>query len=152
MKKRPFGLLAIVFYKAFVASLLAVTSIAIFFALRHFEGLQAFAESYEIEGKARIVRWLVEKIPDLDSRTLRFSAIATAVYAALTAVEAIGLWYEERWAHLLVLVLVGVSIPLEIYELFKGFTFLKLIVFVVNIAVFWYLFRHFPKHKLPERE
>ncbi|KAM3115056.1 DUF2127 domain-containing protein [Phormidesmis sp. 146-33] len=55
----------------------------------------------------------------------------------MTAIEAVGLWFEKRWAHILVLLLVGISIPLEIYELIQGISPLKLIVFVINIAVFW---------------
>jgi uncharacterized membrane protein (DUF2068 family) len=145
--KRPFGLLAIVFYKAFVASLLTVTSIAIFLTLRNFEGLQDFAESYGLEGKSRIITWLLEKVLNVDPKTLKFSAIGTVIYAGLTAVEAVGLWFEKRWAHILVLVLVGISIPAEIYELIQGMSLLKLIVFVVNIAVFGYLFLTFPKHQ-----
>lgn len=145
--KRPFGLLAIVFYKAFVAALLMVTAIAIFLTLRNFEGLQDFAESYELEGKSRIITWLLEKVLNIDPKTLRFSAIGTAIYASVTAIEAVGLWFEKRWAHILVLVLVGISIPPEIYELIQGISLLKLFVFVANIAVFWYLFRTFPRHK-----
>jgi len=60
----------------------------------------------------------------------------------------VGLWYEKRWAHILVLVLVGISIPPEIYELMHGITPIKVIVFIVNIVVFWYLISHFPKHKV----
>ncbi|MGV0027418.1 DUF2127 domain-containing protein [Phormidesmis priestleyi] len=145
--KRPFGLLAIVFYKAFVASLLTVTAIAIFLTLKNFEGLQDFAESYELEGKSGIITWLLEKVLNIDPKTLRFSAIGTAIYASVTAIEAVGLWFEKRWAHILVLVLVGISIPPEIYELIQGISPLKLIVFIVNIAVFWYLFHTFPRHK-----
>ncbi|MEJ6485632.1 DUF2127 domain-containing protein [Nostoc punctiforme UO1] len=32
------------------------------------------------------------------------------------------------------------------YELIKGVTILKFLVFIINIAVLWYLIRHFYKH------
>ena len=147
MKKRPFGLLAIVFYKSFVASLLMVTAIALLLAMKNYEGLQDFASNYELEGKTGVIEWVLDKVLNLDSRTLQFSGIGAAAYATVTAIEAIGLWHEKRWAHILVLGLVGISIPPEIYELTQGFSFLKFIVFVVNVAVFWYLVRTFPKHK-----
>ena len=147
MKKRPFGLLAIVFYKSFVASLLMVTAIALLLAMKNYEGLQDFASNYELEGKAGIIEWILDKILNLNPRTLQFSGVGAAAYATVTAIEAIGLWHEKRWAHILVLGLVGISIPPEIYELTQGFSFLKLIVFIVNVAVFWYLIRTFPKHK-----
>ena len=147
MKKRPFGLLAIVFYKSFVASLLMVTAIALLLAMKNYEGLQDFASNYELEGKTGVIEWVLDKVLNLDSRTLQFSGIGAAAYATVTAIEAIGLWHEKRWAHILVLGLVGISIPPEIYELTQGFSFLKFIVFVVNVAVFWYFVRTFPKHK-----
>ncbi|MBC7824681.1 MAG: DUF2127 domain-containing protein [Candidatus Parcubacteria bacterium] len=147
MQKRPFGLVAIVFYKMFVASLLMVTAIALLLAMKNYEGLQDFAENYELEGKVGIIQWVLDKILNFDSRTLQFSGIGAMVYAIVTAIEAVGLWHQKRWAHILVLMLVGISIPPEIYELVKGFSALKSIVFVVNVAVFWYLVRTFPKHK-----
>lgn len=147
LKKRPFGLLAIVFYKAFVASLLAVTSVALLLALRNYDELADFADSYTIEGKTQIIDWLLDKILNLNPRTLKFSGIGAGVYAALTAIEAIGLWYEKQWAHLLVLVLVGISIPPEVYELMSGVSLLKVLVFGINVVVFGYLVSHFPKHK-----
>gem|GEM_PF-325219 len=147
LQKRPFGLVAIVFYKMFVASLLTVTAIALLLAMKNYEGLQDFAENYELEGKVGIIQWVLDKILNFDSRTLQFSGIGAMVYAIVTAIEAVGLWHQKRWAHILVLMLVGISIPPEIYELVKGFSALKSIVFVVNVAVFWYLVRTFPKHK-----
>jgi uncharacterized membrane protein (DUF2068 family) len=147
LTKRPFGLLAIVFYKSFVASLLAITSVALLLALRNYDSLADFSEPYTIEGKTQLIDWLLAKILNLNPRTLEFSGIGAGIYALLTAIEAIGLWYEKRWAHVLVLVLVGLSISPEIYELIHGVTLIKAIAFVVNIVVFWYLFSHFPKHK-----
>ncbi|MEG3958652.1 DUF2127 domain-containing protein [Microcoleus sp. herbarium2] len=63
----------------------------------------------------------------------------------LTVLEAVGLWYEKVWETILVLLLVGISIPPEIYELVQGVTVLKLAVFIANLAVLWYLLHHLPK-------
>lgn len=145
--KRPPGLLAIVIYKTFVASVLAVTSIALLLALKNYQNLAAFSESYVLETKLTIIEWLIDKILKISPTKLKFSGIAIGVYAIVTAIEAVGLWYEKSWATLLVLVLVGISIPPEIFELIKGITIVKFIVLLVNVAVFWYLWRHFQKHK-----
>ncbi|MBD2198920.1 MULTISPECIES: DUF2127 domain-containing protein [Calothrix] len=147
MKQRSFGLKAIVFYKAFTASLLMITAIALLFALKNYQYLQDFSQNYVLEGKARIIDWIVEKILNFNPKTLAFSGIGAGIYAIVTAIEAIGLWYEKQWAHILVLVLVGISISPEIYELIRGISPIKLIVFIINVVVLWYLFRNFPKHK-----
>jgi uncharacterized membrane protein (DUF2068 family) len=41
----------------------------------------------------------------------------------------------------------GISIPLEIDELARGFSLLKLLAFSINIAIFIYLLKKFPKSK-----
>jgi uncharacterized membrane protein (DUF2068 family) len=143
--KRPTALVAIVVYKAFVALLLAVTAIVLLLSLKNYQNLETFSKSYVIEGKLKIIEWLLDKITNIKPQTLEFSGIVAGLYAVVTAIEAIGLWHEKPWATVLVVGLVGISIPAEIFELIRGITLLKLGVFIVNIAVFWYLLRHFPK-------
>lgn len=145
--KRSPGLIAIVIYKGFVALLLTATTIALLLALKNHQSLVVISESYLLEGKLQIIEWLLEKIINAKQQTLQFSSIALGFYAAVTAVEAIGLWYKQAWATILVLVLVGISIPPEIFELTKSITLLKLTVFIINVAVFGYLIRHLPKHR-----
>lgn len=111
------------------------------------QGLEQFSESYILESKITFIDFILDKILNLNPKTLRLSGIAAAFYAGITAVEAIGLWHEKAWAEILVIVLVGVSVPLEILELFHGITLLKLIVFLINIAVLFYLIHHFFKSK-----
>ncbi len=145
-KQRPPGLIAIVIYKSFVASLLTVTSIALLFAMKNHQLLEDFSDYYLLETKVKLIEFLLDKLLILKPKTLLFSGMATGLYAVLTAVEAVGLWYEKGWATILVLVLVGISIPPEIFELIQGVTLLKLAVFIANVAVFWYLLHHLPKH------
>ena len=144
-KQRAPGLIAIVLYKSFVASLLTVTSIALLLALNSHHPLEAFSESLFLETKLNIVKYLLGKILIIPPHTLLFSGLATGLYAILTVLEAVGLWYERAWATILVLLLVGISILPEIYELVQGVTVLKL-VFIANLAVLWYLLHHLPKH------
>jgi|SRR6476469_3953621 len=145
--KRAPGLIAIVAYKAFTASLLAVTAVALFLTLNNYQSLDRFAEDYALTGKREIIIWVLEKITTFDPKTIKYSGLLAAAYSIVTAIEAVGLWYQKVWATILVLVLVGVSIPVEIVELIKGISLLKLIVFLVNAAVFWYLLRHAIKAK-----
>ena len=145
-KQRPPALIAIVLYKTFVAALLTATSLALLLALKNHQALEDFSDSFFLETKLNIVELLLDKVLSVKTKTLLFSGLAAGLYAVLTAVEAVGLWYEKGWATLLVIVLVGISIPPEIYELAKGVTILKLAVFIANIAVLWYLLHHLPKH------
>ena len=128
MSKRPPGLVLIVIYKGFVALLLTTTSIVLLLALKKHDALVEFSDSYVLESKLSIIEWFIEKIIDIKPQTLKFSGIAMAIYAIVTAIEAVGLWYEKTWAKILVIGLVGISIPPEIFELLQGFTTIKLVV------------------------
>lgn len=90
-----------------------------------------------------MIAWGVEKILRIQPHTLRFSASLTAGYAALTAIEAMGLWLEKAWAKWLVIGIVAVSLIPELYELLNGFSILKLLVLFINLAVLIYLLIHF---------
>lgn len=143
--KRPKALIAIVVYKSFIATLLGITSIAIFWTFKNFEGLEEFSKLLTLKGKRGIIAWILEKLLNLNHRSLEFTAIASAAYALVTAIEAVGLWYEKAWARWLVIGVVAVSIPAEIFELTRGISPVKLIVFILNLAILWYLLREFPK-------
>lgn len=143
--KRPKALIAIVAYKSFTATLLGLTSIAIFWTFKNFEGLEEFSKSLTLEGKRGIIAWVLEKLLNLSPRKLEFTSIAAAVYSLVTAIEAVGLWYEKAWARWLVIGVVAVSIPAEVYELTRGVSPVKFIVFMLNLAILWYLLREFPK-------
>jgi uncharacterized membrane protein (DUF2068 family) len=145
-KKRAPGLIAIVLYKSFVAALLAVTSLALLLTMKNHQFLADFSDSYLLETKLKLIEIILDKVLKINPKTLIFSGLAAGLYGFVTAIEAVGLWYEKAWATILVLVLVGISIPPEIFELVEGVTVLKLVVFIANIAVFWYLLHHLPKH------
>lgn len=140
--KRPPTLVAIVIYKIFSALLLAVIAIALGLTVKKHQFLVDFSESYALEGKLDIIKWTLDKVLNFNPKTLQFTSMAVGLYAILTAIEGIGLWYQKGWAKILVLILVGISIPPEVFELFHRISLLKIAVFLVNLAVFWYLLRH----------
>jgi uncharacterized membrane protein (DUF2068 family) len=142
---RPMGLVAIVLYKLFITILFAITALAMLLTLKNYESLQDISETYQLSGKHEIITWILNKILNLNPKSLKFAGFAAAGYSFVSGIEAIGLWREKAWAHILVLVLVGISIPPEIYEILKGVTIVKFMVFVLNVVVFGYLLTHLPK-------
>jgi len=60
-------------------------------------------------------------------------------YAAVELIEAVGLWYQKRWAEYLTFIVTASLLPLEIYELVHKLSPFKLVAFVVNVAVVVYL-------------
>lgn len=147
MSKRPPGLAAIVYYKIFTATLLIITSVTILLTLKKYSELQHFAYSLTLAGKKGVIAWIVEKVLNLNPRTLQFSGLLAAAYAVITLIEAIGLWYEKEWARWLVIGVVVISIPPEIYKIINGFSWLKLFALSVNILILIYLLRKFPSER-----
>jgi uncharacterized membrane protein (DUF2068 family) len=75
----------------------------------------------------------------LSSSTLYAVAAAAAAYAVLEGVEAVGLWYQRRWAEYLTFVATLAFLPYEAYELARTVSPFKVVAIVVNVAVAVYL-------------
>jgi uncharacterized membrane protein (DUF2068 family) len=81
----------------------------------------------------------VEHLFTLKSSTLYAVAVAAAAYAVLEGAEAIGLWYQKRWAEYLTFVATLVFLPYEIYELSRTVTAFRVTALVINLVVAAYL-------------
>jgi uncharacterized membrane protein (DUF2068 family) len=82
----------------------------------------------------------LRKYFDVTPSHLRQAGAAVVGYGVLEATEMIGLWKGRRWAEYLTLLATALLLPLEIYELAHSVTVLKLLTFIINLAiVFWLL-------------
>ncbi|HZU40338.1 MAG TPA: DUF2127 domain-containing protein [Solirubrobacteraceae bacterium] len=81
----------------------------------------------------------LDKLFSLQSGRLHELAAVLIAYAVLEGVEAVGLWFMRRWAEYLTFVATTILLPLEIYEIMHRATVLKVIGFIINLAVVVYL-------------
>jgi uncharacterized membrane protein (DUF2068 family) len=81
----------------------------------------------------------LQHILELKSSTLYALAGIAAAYAALEGVEAVGLWYQKRWAEYLTFVATVAFLPYEVWELTRSLSPFKIVALVVNIAIAVYL-------------
>ena len=135
------GLRAIAIYKAAKCAGLLLVAAAAFRLVReqNLEQLLHWLENLSL-GDSHDLRWrLVDLLTAMGPR--RFVAVGSMAlaYAALFAVEGIGLWLRRRWAQWLTVIATGSLLPLELYELMHRFSGMRLLVLLVNIAVVLYL-------------
>jgi uncharacterized membrane protein (DUF2068 family) len=97
------------------------------------------ANALGVDPDGRHMHRLVAKLAGTDAKKLDEVSFGSFVYAALFAVEGIGLWMKKRWAEYLTIVITTSFIPLEIYELVKHFSAAKVATLVFNVAVVVYL-------------
>jgi uncharacterized membrane protein (DUF2068 family) len=60
-------------------------------------------------------------------------------YALLRFAEAYGLWFQRRWAQWIAAVSGGIYVPVEIYELARSITWIKVAALLLNAAVVGYM-------------
>jgi uncharacterized membrane protein (DUF2068 family) len=81
----------------------------------------------------------LDRLFSLSGGTLKLVGLAVAAYAAIEGAEAIGLWFQKRWAEYLTFIATTLLLPLEIYELAHGASPFKVVALVVNLAIVIYL-------------
>jgi len=89
-------------------------------------------------GKTGIIHDL-DELFTLKSTTLHLLGVALFLYAAIEGAEAVGLWYQRRWAEYLTFIATAVFLPLEGYELTRTVTPFKITAILINLAIVVYL-------------
>jgi len=82
---------------------------------------------------------LIQHAFTLNPRTLTWLAAAAGAYAAIEIIEAVGLWLLKRWGEYFAMIATSVGIPYEIYDLTAKVTWLRLVAFILNVALVVYL-------------
>ncbi len=80
-------------------------------------------------------RIFVDAASHVSDTRLWFLASLAMVYSGARSVEAYGLWFERRWAEWFALVSGAIYLPVEIYELRRHVTEIKIAALVVNVVI-----------------
>jgi len=100
----------------------------------------AQARPYGLEH--RVVTQLLEWFSGLSVSRIHALRMVTLAYAAVFAVEGVGLWMQKRWAEWLTVIITASLIPLEGWEIFYRPTVGKVLILLANLAVVAYLVWH----------
>src|SRR3954447_755574 len=103
------------------------------------EQLARLIEHFNPDPKNRVIGYLSEHVFNVSPKKLIVVTIATCLYGVLFVIEGIGLLMLKRWAEYLTVITTLSFIPLEIYELTRKVSPLKIGTLVLNIAIAVYL-------------
>ncbi|HEY7541367.1 MAG TPA: DUF2127 domain-containing protein [Methylomirabilota bacterium] len=100
-----------------------------------------WADRLNIDPQNRYLGDVIGRLTFVDARALILVATGSFAYAALLLTEGIGLWLKRRWAEYFTIVVTVSFIPLELYELARRWTLIRLAAFGLNVLIVWYLVR-----------
>ena len=89
---------------------------------------------------------LATRIGRITPANIYWVAAGTAFYSLFSLVEGAGLFFRIAWAGWMAIGESGFFIPIEVYDLIKGFSLTVLIILAVNIGIVWYLLQN--RHRL----
>jgi uncharacterized membrane protein (DUF2068 family) len=89
-----------------------------------------------------VVKRALQWISGLSESRMHALRFVTLAYAAVFAVEGVGLWMRRRWAEWLTTIITASLIPLEVWELIHNPNIGAAVVLVANIAIVGYLYWH----------
>ena len=81
----------------------------------------------------------LQKLADLSPNKIQGLGVASFVYAGLFLTEGIGLWMVKRWAEWFTVIVTSSLVPVEIYEIHRHPSPVKILVLIINFAVVGYL-------------
>jgi uncharacterized membrane protein (DUF2068 family) len=81
----------------------------------------------------------LDRLFSLRGGTLHRVGAAIAVYAVVEGLEAIGLWFQKRWAEYLTFLATSALLPVEVREIIVKGSWFKIAALVINLAIVIYL-------------
>jgi uncharacterized membrane protein (DUF2068 family) len=100
---------------------------------------------------AEILDWL-EGVLAVQDISFVFVRVCVVLWAALYLVEAVGLYFEKKWAEWLVIIGTAAFIPLEIYHFIRHPRINIVIVLIVNVAIAAYLLWRLRRQHIVQKE
>jgi uncharacterized membrane protein (DUF2068 family) len=140
-KRHDMGLVLIAAYKLLVALVFAAVGVSALHLVGKDVGdiLSNLASDLRFNPEGRFVNFVLDKASLLNDPMLRRIGFAAFCLSAVSIVEGIGLYLEKVWAEYLTLAITASFLPLEVRELIHRFTWVRVAIFVINLAVLIYL-------------
>lgn len=101
--------------------------------------MEHWAEALRLDPGSRWVDLALAKASSVRPDQIKKVGLGSFLYAALFLAEGTGLWLEKRWGEWLTVIITSSLIPVEIYEIHRHPSAVKVAVLVINIGIVGYL-------------
>jgi len=98
---------------------------------------------------SRPVAFLLNKLQAvLAGGALRATGIVALFYTAVLFTEGIGVYLEQRWAELLMIIATGALIPIEVRHIWHRPGLVGVLILLANCFIVWFLYRILKRDKV----
>jgi uncharacterized membrane protein (DUF2068 family) len=128
-------------FKFLKAALLIALSVGLFNLLHKDIGsvLEHWTDALRLDPGNRFVDAALQKAAHLRPEQIKKLELGSLLYAALFLAEGTGLWLEKRWGEWLTVIITSSLVPVEIYEIHRHPSAVKVAVLVINVGIVGYL-------------
>jgi uncharacterized membrane protein (DUF2068 family) len=142
MKSSEDGLIRLIAaFKFLNAGLLIALGVGLFKLLHKDVGdvLEHWSKALRLDPGSHFVNLALEKAAHVSPAQVKKLGLGSFLYAGLFLAEGTGLWMRKRWGEWLTIVVTSSLVPVEIYEIYEHFSYVKVGVLALNVAIVIYL-------------
>ncbi len=115
---------------------------------RWLDAISDWANEEILLGHSKAIHFLLSKLQDvLAGGALRATGFLALFYCAVLFTEGLGVYFQQRWAELLMIFATGALIPLEVRHLWHRPSLAALLILLANCFIVWFLYRVLERDK-----
>ncbi len=115
---------------------------------RWLNAISNWADEEILLAHSKVVHFLLSKLQDvLAGGALRATEFLALFYCAVLLTEGIGVYFQQRWAELLMIFATAALIPLEVRHLWHRPSMAALLILLANCFIVWFLYRVLKRDK-----
>jgi len=143
----------IALFKFFKAGLLIALGVGAFRLLHKDLGgvLEHWIAALRLDPGQHFLDIALAKASNVSPAQIKKVGVGSFVYAALFLTEGTGLWLRKRWGEWLTVIITSSLVPVELYEIHRHPSAVKLVVLAINIAIVVFLIYYMRTQRSPYR-
>ena len=98
-----------------------------------------WVEALRFDPGSRYVVMFLAKVSNLHPDQIKKLGLVSFLYAGLFLAEGTGLWLQKRWGEWLTVIITSSLVPVEVYEIWRHASWMKVAVLGINLGIVGYL-------------